>query len=73
MPVEPDPATYNIDATRIEAAISERTRVVIAVHLYGQPADMDAINAVAAKHGLFVLEDAHKLTALNTNLDRLAG
>jgi dTDP-4-amino-4,6-dideoxygalactose transaminase len=58
VPVEPDPATYNIDATRIEAAISERTRVVIAVHLYGQPADMDAINAVAAKHGLFVLEDA---------------
>jgi dTDP-4-amino-4,6-dideoxygalactose transaminase len=58
VPVEPDPATYNIDPKRIEAAISKRTRVVIAVHLYGQTADMDAINAVAAKHGLFVLEDA---------------
>ncbi len=58
VPVEPDLATYNLDPARIEAAVTPRTRAVIPVHLYGQPADMDAINAVAARHGLAVLEDA---------------
>lgn len=58
VPVEPDTRTYNLDPTRIEAAITPRTRAIIAVHLYGQPADMDAINAVAKKHGLKVIEDA---------------
>ncbi len=57
VPVEPDPNTYNIDATRIEAAISPRTRALLPVHLYGQPADMDAINAVASRHDLPVLDD----------------
>lgn len=57
VPVEPDVATYNIDPALIEAAITPRTKVIIPVHLYGQPADMDAINAVALKHGLKVLED----------------
>jgi dTDP-4-amino-4,6-dideoxygalactose transaminase len=56
--VEPDPATYNIDPQAIEAAITSRTAVIIAVHLYGQPADMDAINRIAARHGLLVIEDA---------------
>ncbi|MBI3897339.1 MAG: DegT/DnrJ/EryC1/StrS family aminotransferase [Gammaproteobacteria bacterium] len=58
VPVEPDERTYNIDPARIEAAITLRTRAIIAVHLYGQPADMDAINAIAKKHGLKVIEDA---------------
>ena len=58
VPVEPDARTYNIDPTRIEAAITPRTKAIIAVHLYGQPADMDAINAVARRHGLKVIEDA---------------
>lgn len=58
VPVEPDEATCNIDPTRIEAAITPRTRAIIAVHLYGQPADMDAIMAIADKHGLKVIEDA---------------
>jgi dTDP-4-amino-4,6-dideoxygalactose transaminase len=57
VPVEPDPATYNIDPMRIEAAITSRTRAVLPVHLYGQPADMDSINAIAARHGLGVLDD----------------
>lgn len=57
VPVEPDPATHNLDPTRIEAAITPRTRVVLPTHLYGQPADMDAILAIARTHGLKVLED----------------
>jgi len=58
IPVEPDGRTYNIDPMRIEAAITTRTKAIIAVHLYGQPADMDAINAIAKKHNLKVIEDA---------------
>lgn len=58
IPVEPDVRTYNLDPTRIEAAITSRTKAIIVVHLYGQPADMDAINAVAKDHGLKVIEDA---------------
>jgi dTDP-4-amino-4,6-dideoxygalactose transaminase len=58
VPVEPDIDTYNIDPARIEAAITARTKVIIAVHLYGQPADMRAIMAIASRNGLYVLEDA---------------
>lgn len=55
--VEPDPRTHNIDPSAIEAAITSRTRCIMPVHLYGQPADMDPINALAAKHHLIVIED----------------
>lgn len=58
VPVEPDPATYNLDPGRIEAAITPRTKAIMPVHLYGQPADMDAINMIGRKHGLRVIEDA---------------
>ncbi len=58
VPVEPDLDTCNIDVTRIEAAITPRTRAIIAVHLYGQPADMSGIRAIARAHGLRVIEDA---------------
>lgn len=57
VPVEPDEATYNIDPSNIEAAITSRTKVILPVHLYGQPADMDSILNIARKHGLKVLED----------------
>src|SRR5277367_4721426 len=53
-----DPATYNIDPAKIEAAITPRTRAIMPVSLYGQPVDMDPINAIAARHKLAVIEDA---------------
>ena len=56
--VDCDPVTYNIDAAKIEAAITPRTKAIMPVHLYGQTADMDAILAIARKHGLRVFEDA---------------
>jgi len=56
--VDIDPATANLDPTLIERAITKRTRAIVPVHLYGRPADMDAIRAIATKHNLLVLEDA---------------
>lgn len=58
VPVEPDIFTHNIDPALIGAAITSRTRAIMPVHLYGQPADMDPINELAVKHGLVVIEDA---------------
>lgn len=56
--VEPDPATHNLDPARIEAAITERTRLLLPTHLYGQPADIDALLGIAQRHGLRMVEDA---------------
>jgi dTDP-4-amino-4,6-dideoxygalactose transaminase len=58
IPVEPDVLTCNIDCNLIESAITKRTKVIIPVHLYGQPADMDAVVGIARRYGLRVLEDA---------------
>lgn len=58
IPVEPDERTYNIDPSLIENAITVRTKAIIAVHLYGQPAEMDTINKIAKKYNLKVIEDA---------------
>lgn len=56
--VDIDPRTYNIDPAAIEAAITEKTKAIMPVSLYGQPADFDAINAIAERHQLPVIEDA---------------
>lgn len=56
--VDVDPATYNMDPAALEAAITPRTRAIMPVHLYGQPANLDAICAIARRHSLLVVEDA---------------
>ena len=56
--IDPDERTYNLSAAGLEQALTEKTKAIIAVHLYGQPADMDALLAFALKHGLKVIEDA---------------
>ena len=55
--VDCDPQTYTLDPAKLEAAITPRTRAIVPVHLYGQPADMDPIMAIAKKHDLLVVED----------------
>ena len=52
-----DPRTFNLDATKIEALITDRTKAIVPVHLFGQPAEMDDIMAIARKHNLYVIED----------------
>jgi dTDP-4-amino-4,6-dideoxygalactose transaminase len=56
--VDVEPVTYNMDPSKLEAAITKQTKAVIPVHLFGQMADMDPILAIARKHKLFVVEDA---------------
>ena len=68
--VEPDIQTYNIDAAKIEAAVTSATKAVIPVHLYGQACQMDSIMAIAKKHNLYVIEDnaqAHGATLNGKN------
>ena len=57
VPVEPDARTFNLDPNRIEAALTPKTKAIMPVHLYGQPADMDPIMTIARKHKLKVIED----------------
>jgi perosamine synthetase len=56
--VDSEPATWNLDSSQVEAKITPRTKGIIAVHLYGHPAEMDALRAVAGRRGLFLIEDA---------------
>ena len=66
--VDSEPKTNNIDVTKIEAAISPKTKAIIPVHLYGQCAEMDKVAAIAKKHKLFVIEDnAQSLDAAGAN------
>ncbi|WFM70001.1 DegT/DnrJ/EryC1/StrS family aminotransferase [Halomonas sp. CKK8] len=73
VPVEPDLATHNIDPARIEAAITPRTKVLLPVHLYGQPADLDPILAKARQHGLKVVEDAAQAHGARYKGQRIGG
>lgn len=70
VPVEPDLSTYNIDPDLIEASITSRTRAIVPVHLYGQTANMEAIMAIANRHGLKVLEDGAQAHGSSLNKRR---
>ncbi|MEO6063505.1 MAG: DegT/DnrJ/EryC1/StrS family aminotransferase [Thermoflexales bacterium] len=72
VPVEPDPATFNLDVLRVAEAITPRTRAIVAVHLYGQPADMRALRALADSRGLILIEDAAQAHGARCG-DRKAG
>ena len=69
--VDADPITYNIDPTLVEAAITERTKAIIPVHLYGQPADMKSILSVAQRYNLRVIEDAAQAHGATWNRKRV--
>lgn len=71
--VDIDPRTYTMDGTALEAAITPRTKAILPVHLYGQPADMDPILRVARKHGLVVIEDAAQAHGAEYNGRRVGG
>ncbi len=73
VPVEPDSNTYNIDTTRIAAAITSKTKVILPVHLYGQPADMDPILNLARQHGIWVVEDAAQAHGAYYKKKRIGG
>lgn len=65
--VDVDPVTYTMDPSKIEGALSSRTKAILPVHLYGQPADMDPILDVARRHNLIVIEDAAQAHAAEYN------
>jgi dTDP-4-amino-4,6-dideoxygalactose transaminase len=70
VPVEPDELTFNLDASRIERALTDRTKAVMPVHLFGQCADMDAIGELAAAAGLLVIDDAAQAHGASWNRRR---
>ncbi len=71
VPVEPDPVTHNVTAAGLEAALTPRTRALIPVHLYGCPAPIDDIVALAGAKGLFVIEDAAQAHGARWKGDRI--
>ena len=73
VPVEPEEKTYNISPEQIEAAITPKTKAIIAVHLYGQPANMDLINKIAKRYKIKVIEDAAQAHGARYKGQRVGG
>ena len=73
VPVEPYPATHNLDPARIEAAITERTRAILPTHLYGQPADLDPMLELAKRHRFRLIEDAAQAHGARYKGERVGG
>jgi dTDP-4-amino-4,6-dideoxygalactose transaminase len=73
VPVESLPGGFNIDPAAVEAVITPKTRAIIAVHLYGQPADMDALHSIAKKHDLKLIEDAAQAHGARYKRRRVGG
>jgi len=73
VPVEPDEKTYNIAPSLIEYAITDHTKAIMPVHLYGQPAEMDSINTIAQRHGVKVIEDAAQAHGAKYKRKRVGG
>jgi len=73
VPVEPDEKTFNIDPLKIVSAITPRTKVIIPVHLYGQPADLDPILEIGKMYGIFILEDAAQAHGASYKGRRIGG
>ncbi len=73
VPVEPDATTFCMDPAAIESAITDRTKVILPVHLYGHPADLDPILSIAERHGLKVLEDAAQAQGARYKGRRIGG
>jgi dTDP-4-amino-4,6-dideoxygalactose transaminase len=71
--VEPDPATHNLDPALVENAVTSRTKVLLPTHLYGQPADLDPLIEIAARHGLRILEDGAQAHGARYKGRRLGG
>ena len=71
--VDIDPTTYNLDPRQVEAAITDRTRAIMPVHFGGDIADMDAINAIARRHNLRVIEDAAQAQSSSLKTERYSG
>jgi dTDP-4-amino-4,6-dideoxygalactose transaminase len=71
--VDADPERYTIDPSALSAAITSRTRAIVPVHLFGQPADMDGVLAVARRHNLVVIEDAAQAHGARCNGQRIGG
>ncbi len=71
--VDCHPESYNIDPAKVEAAITDKTKAIVAVHLYGQAADMDALNIIAKKHNLILVEDAAQAHLAEYNGEKVGG